>query len=114
MADSWLRDLESFTRRSFELVAVCDLRDGPARHVAGLAEAWLGRAPAVYGDARALLDDGAVDVLDVTTDAGAHHAVATPALERGVHVLVEKPLAWPRTTGATRSCVWSRRRWTVA
>lgn len=88
-----LRTLRAYGLPSFELAAVCDLREGPARHVARLAAEWLGREPAVYRDVRALLDAGVVDALDVTTDAGSHHAVAIPALERGVHVLVEKPLA---------------------
>jgi predicted dehydrogenase len=88
-----LRALRAAGYGSFELVAVCDLREGPARHVARTAGDWLGREPVVYRDVNALLDDGVVDALDVTTDAGAHHRVAVPALERGVHVLVEKPLA---------------------
>ncbi|CAA9261413.1 MAG: hypothetical protein AVDCRST_MAG77-2695 [uncultured Chloroflexi bacterium] len=88
-----LRTLRAAGFRSFELAAVCDLREGPARQVTRMAAEWLGREPAIYNDINAMLDAGVVDALDVTTDAGAHHRVAVPALERGVHVLVEKPMA---------------------
>lgn len=88
-----LRTLRELGGQSFELTAVCDLRPRPAERVARCAAEWLGHEPAIFGDVGALLAAGMVEALDVTTDAGSHHLVAIPALERGVHVLVEKPLA---------------------
>ena len=51
----------------------------------------LGAAP--YDDLARLLDDEDVDVLHVCTPNAAHAEQALAALERGVHVVCEKPLA---------------------
>lgn len=49
--------------------------------------------PAIYTDHEQLLADGAVDALVLLSAVSAHHPVALAAMERGVHVLVEKPFA---------------------
>jgi predicted dehydrogenase len=49
--------------------------------------------PAIYTDLQAMLDAGAVDAVDITTEVGIHHPQTLACLEAGVHALVEKPLA---------------------
>jgi len=49
--------------------------------------------PEIFSDVRAMLDAGAVDAVDVTTEVALHHVQALACLEAGVHALVEKPLA---------------------
>jgi predicted dehydrogenase len=76
------------------LEAVCDLRRDNAEYLADQAESLLGRRPAVFDDLQAMgsaLPD--LQAVSITTDARAHHAVASTALDMGVHVLCEKPLA---------------------
>jgi predicted dehydrogenase len=77
-------------RRDVEIVAIADVCE--ARRA--LAGAQLPRA-AVYPSAEALLSaEGArLDFVDVATPPCDHAAIAHRALERGVHVLCEKPLA---------------------
>jgi len=70
-----------------QLVAVCDAE--PARAEA-LAAACGARA---FTDVRRMLDATRVDALVVCTPHPAHAAPAIAAAERGVHVLVEKPMA---------------------
>jgi predicted dehydrogenase len=71
--------------RGVALIGVCDLRPERARAVAEryaapvVAEADLARAP--------------VDAVVIAVPTEAHAAVAAPFLERGVPVLVEKPIA---------------------
>lgn len=69
-----------------ELVAVVD-RD--AAKAASITAKFGGRPAA---DALALVD-AAVDAIVVAVPTEAHHEVAVPLLERGISVLVEKPLA---------------------
>jgi predicted dehydrogenase len=79
---------------TLELVAVCDLRRDNAAHLADEAERLLGGRPFVYDDlARmsAALPD--LQAVDIATDVRAHHALACAALDLGLHVLCEKPLA---------------------
>jgi predicted dehydrogenase len=79
------RALESFL--DDRLVAVAD-RDAAAAQ--RLAEAY---AAATYNDWRALIDRAGVDTVLVCTPPDSHAEIAIAALERGRHVLVEKPLA---------------------
>ena len=75
------------------------LRDLPRAALAGFYESRADRAAQVSGElgVRAferyeeLLD--AVDALTIVVPTPAHHAVARKALERGKHVLIEKPIA---------------------
>jgi UDP-2-acetamido-3-amino-2,3-dideoxy-glucuronate N-acetyltransferase len=65
-------------------VVVCDT--DPARRAAA-EQAHPGVATC------ALLDDGDVEAAVISTPAPTHYAVARESLERGLHVLVEKPIA---------------------
>jgi predicted dehydrogenase len=47
----------------------------------------------VFDDYRALIEADVADAFLVTTTLETHHEIAVPALERGRHVLMEKPLA---------------------
>lgn len=76
------------TYGSAELVAVCDPVGERARAAAGKFG-----APHVFTDVADLLAAGVVDGLVVATPHTTHHAVVRSALDAGVHVLVEKPLA---------------------
>ena len=49
--------------------------------------------PAVYGDYRAMLDAGGLDAVVVVTPDDLHYEVTLAAIDRGIHVLCEKPLA---------------------
>ncbi len=68
------------------VVAVCDVREEVAHDRAQILEA---RPYLRYQD---LLDDPAVDLVDVTTHHEPHYEIAKAALERGKHVFVEKPI----------------------
>src|SRR5436190_915336 len=75
-------------RKDVEIVAIADVC--PARLAAARAAAPKAR---LYGDARELLaQETGLDFVDVSTPPNAHAEIARLALERGVHVLCEKPL----------------------
>jgi len=75
------------------------LRDVPGAQLVGFHELDRARADKVaselgvtaFASLDALLD--AVDAVSVVVPTPAHYAVAAPALERGLHVLIEKPIA---------------------
>ncbi len=75
------------------------LRDMPGAALAGFVDTRAERAAQVaaelgvraYASLDALLDD--VDALTVVVPTPAHHEVATAALRRGKHLLIEKPIA---------------------
>ncbi len=55
----------------------------------------------VFGSYPELLDSGLVDVLSICTPPVAHEEPAVMALERGIHVLLEKPMAHTLEAGRT-------------
>ena len=89
-----------------ELVGVCDLRRENAEKAAAQAEDLLGVWPAVCTELEemARLDLQAVDVV---TDPSVHHSIVCQALELGLHVLVEKPMAI--TVGTCRRMIAAAR-----
>ena len=70
---------------SCELVGVCDTDGSRAAEIAGEF------GTEAVGDLDCLLDR--VDAVSLATPTVSHHGVARDCLERGVHVLVEKPIA---------------------
>jgi predicted dehydrogenase len=89
-----LRELYNSTLCNIELVAVCDLRKDNARHLADDAERILNCRPTVFtGLDQMVTAMPELQAVDITTDVGAHHIVACAALDLGLNVLCEKPLA---------------------
>ena len=68
-----------------ELAGVSDLNPERGRQVAESYETTY------FGDHRALLSE--VDAVTIAVSTSAHHQVAAECLERGLHVMVEKPIA---------------------
>lgn len=71
-----------------ELTAVCDVN--PERVAAALE---LAPDAVAFTDASQMLDSGLVDVVIVSTPPNTHHEWAVAALKRGIHVVLEKPMA---------------------
>ncbi len=89
-----LRELAQTPFCNVELAAVCDLRPQHAEMAANEAERLLGRRPAIYDDLEAMRrGEPELVAVDVVTDPSTHHTVVCQALELGLHVVVEKPMA---------------------
>jgi predicted dehydrogenase len=83
------------------VAAVCDLSPAVAEETAAAA----GGATA-YGDPGAMLASEELDAVFVCTPPGAHLAAVTPALERGLPVYLEKPLARTAADGEAIVDAW--------
>lgn len=84
----WIAEQHLATLRGLddvELVAVCDVDEARARDLAGGAP--------VYDDWRELIELEEPDAVFVCTPPLLHREMAVEALERGVHVYLEKPIA---------------------
>jgi len=89
-----LKELQENAPIVFDLAAVCDSDITSAEHLAAAAASLLGTPPRVYTDPIALLErESEVEAVDIVTDTRSHHIIACHALERGKHVIVEKPMA---------------------
>jgi predicted dehydrogenase len=84
---AYLERLKS--KQDVEIVAVADVSE--ARRV--IAQQQLPEAR-IYTDAEILLDEeaGSIDFVDIATPPAFHAAIAKSALNKGIHVLCEKPL----------------------
>jgi predicted dehydrogenase len=79
----------------FRLVAFAGRDEAKTRKAAG--EFGVERA---YTDWRRLFDDGVPDLVSIVTPVDLHHPMTLEALERGAHVLCEKPTALHRFQAA--------------
>lgn len=71
-----------------ELAAVCDVNPDRVAAARELAPDAVG-----FADATDMLDSGLVDVVIVSTPPNSHYEWAREALNRGIHVVLEKPMA---------------------
>ena len=72
-----------------QLVGIADVNEDAARAFAAEHD-----IPLVKDSAASLLDDVPLDVLHVVTPPAYHYQCARAALDRGVHVFLEKPMAF--------------------
>lgn len=71
-----------------ELTAVCDTNPDRVSAAKELAP-----EAAAFSDATEMLDSGLIDLVVISTPPNSHYSWAKSALERGVHVVLEKPMA---------------------
>lgn len=89
-----LRTLAQTPFNRMDLKAVCDVNPEHAGMAAAEAEKLLGVKPAIFADLEAMAAAmPELDAVDVVTDPAVHHEVACMALDLGLHVMVEKPMA---------------------
>jgi predicted dehydrogenase len=86
-----LQELQTAGLAALELVAACDPVHANALSLADEAERRLGARPAIVASLPELADH-AVAAVDITSSPRSHHELAVAALQRGWHVLIEKPL----------------------
>ena len=91
IADSHAAQIQRI--RECELVAVCDAEPMMAQQ---LAERCGGCAS--YSDLERFLDHARPDVVHITTPPQSHLAIGLTCLERGTHILVEKPFTLDTAT----------------
>ncbi len=89
-----LKQLADSPFDAVELSAVCDISAENAEMAAAEAEKLLGVRPKVCTNMEAMVQQVPdLEAVDVVTDPSVHHTVVCEALDLGLHVLVEKPLA---------------------
>lgn len=86
-----LSELSRTGQSPFELIGVCDPVRENAESLARQAEMHLGCHPLIFGSLEEL-DSRGIDAVDITTTPRYHHSVVVEALEKGWHVMVEKPM----------------------
>src|SRR5574341_200767 len=74
--------------KDYEVVAVCDVDQARAHEIGKQHE-----VPRIYADPDALLRLEELDVLGIATPPDLHHSLSIAGLQRGWHVLCEKPTA---------------------
>lgn len=86
------RELVANGARDFRVTACCDVEEAKAEKAAADIAAFQGSRPVVFDSVDRLIEASVADAADVCVPHYAHHAVAIPLLEAGMHVMVEKPI----------------------
>jgi len=89
-----MKKLRDIGRMRFELAGVCDLLPENAERAADVADDLLGMRPRVFTSLDEMRHSLAqVDAILITTSPDTHAEIGVAALEAGIHVMVEKPIA---------------------
>lgn len=77
-----------------ELVAVCDIvEENAVRRKDEYNKAFPERTVSVYADYKVMLDKENIDLLAIATESGYHPEIAIYCMNKGKHIIVEKPMA---------------------
>ncbi|ODN30752.1 Gfo/Idh/MocA family protein [Fervidobacterium thailandense] len=76
-----------------EPVAMCDVVEEKARATSSKILERVGVEPRVYTDFIRMVESEELDFVAVATESGYHYEITIELLKRGLHVLVEKPMA---------------------
>ena len=89
-----LGELSKTPFNNIELAGVCDIKRDNAEMAADEAEKLLAQRPAVFTGLEEMHKEVPdLAAVDVVVDPSVHHTVVCQALDLGLHVMVEKPLA---------------------
>ncbi|MBS7624060.1 Gfo/Idh/MocA family oxidoreductase [Candidatus Bathyarchaeota archaeon] len=77
----------------FNIKAVCDVIEKNAEEKSNLIQYFQDLKPSVYTDVERMLKNESLDAVDICLPHNIHHTVASLCLEKGLHVIIEKPLA---------------------
>ena len=75
----------------FRIGAVCENDPERAEAFAERTEKAMGERPAVFSDVNEMLEGGGIDAADICLPHAYHHIAGVACLDKGVHVMVEKP-----------------------
>jgi predicted dehydrogenase len=104
-----LSELAQTPFNNIELAALCDIKQENLDMAAAEAEKLLGTRPHTYTDlAEMARQESDLAAVDVVTDPSVHHGIVCQALDLGLHVMVEKPMAI--TVGTCRMMLDAARR----
>lgn len=88
-----LGQLHKVGRLPFELAGICDPMTANAERGADLAEQLLGKRPKLFPSFAAMHSELGLDAITITTMPNFHVDLGIEAVQAGVHVLCEKPIA---------------------
>lgn len=75
------------------LVATCDLIKEKAEEKADIYKGFYDTKIGIYTDYKEMLDKEDIDVVTIATESGYHPEIAIYCMDKGKHVIVEKPMA---------------------
>lgn len=83
--------IKAAVNNGFTIVAVCDVL--PEKMETLLAKHGLDASIKRYTDYQKLLDENDLTLVSIATESGIHAEIALACIDRGVHVIIEKPMA---------------------
>lgn len=78
---------------TLEIAAICDLKDENMLNIFDKFDDLNKNKVKQYNDYRKMIEQEDIDLVAIATESGLHAEIALYCIERGVHVIVEKPIA---------------------
>ncbi len=85
--------IKAAVHNGLEIVAVCDIEEGHMEEV--LKKHGLEKDTSImrYTDYHKMLEEIPLDLVSIATESGLHGKIALECIKRGIHAIIEKPMA---------------------
>lgn len=85
--------IKAAVNNKLEIVAVCDILPENMEDV--LAKHDLEKETGIkrYTDYRQMIEENEIELVSIATESGSHAEIALACMEKGIHVIIEKPMA---------------------
>jgi len=89
--------IKAVINNGLELVATCDLLDNAIEEL--LEKHNLNKDNSIkrYNDYKKMIDENELELVSIATDSGVHAEIALYCIEKGINVIIEKPIAMSMT-----------------
>ena len=88
-----INHIKAAVNNNLEIIAVCDLQ--PERMEEVLAKQGLEKKNRIkrYTDYQEMILENEIELISIATESGSHAEIALDCINRGIHVIIEKPMA---------------------
>lgn len=83
--------IEAAKENGLNIVAICDLNPSKLNEL--INKTNFESSVRFYSDYKAMIDEENLDLIAIATDSGSHFKIAEYCLDRGIHLIIEKPIA---------------------
>lgn len=88
-----LNHLRAAVNNKLEIVAVCDVRPENMENLLGKLDLQKDSSIKRYTDYHKMMEENEITLASIATESGSHAEVALACIDKGIHVIIEKPMA---------------------
>lgn len=85
--------IKAAVNNNFDIVAVCDLQPEHMENILGKQGLQENSSIKRYTDYKKMILENEIELVSIATESGSHAEIALNCIDKGIHVIIEKPMA---------------------